>query len=81
MLLGSKNRKNKIFIPANSKDTASSSMLEPRPSDITEKEEIIDEVRFDSLNLIDCNLVVIDTQGYELEVLKGFGEKIKIVFL
>ena len=78
--LGSENRKNKIFIPANSKDTASSSMLEPRPSDITfEKEEIIDEVRFDSLNLIDCDLVVIDTQGYELEVLKGFGEKIKIV--
>ncbi len=62
-------------------DGQSSSILEPRlhlrdKKDITFKtsKNKITVKRFDSLNLDSTDFINIDVQGYELEVLKGFGK-------
>ena len=43
------------------------------------KNEEVDVKRFDELIINDVNFLVLDVQGFELEVLKGFGEKIKSI--
>ncbi len=74
--LGGENVDQEIFI-ADGTSSDSTSLLEPRPSDITfsNKEKV--KIRtFKSLNLGKIDLGIIDTQGFELEVLKGLEEEI-----
>lgn len=74
--LGSKNEFMKIFI-ADGNDSSSSSLLEPRKSKISfSKTEEIEVKKFSSLGLDNIDIAVIDTQGFEIEVLKGFEEYI-----
>jgi FkbM family methyltransferase len=74
--LGSEDKEDKINI-AEDNHSGSSSIFSPRPSSIefVNKEKIIVK-KFSSLDLPVLDLAIIDTQGYELEVLKGFEEKI-----
>lgn len=59
-----------------------SSILEPNlhkeyyPEVVFDNEEIIQLKKFDSLGLKNVNFMSIDTQGYELEVLKGSKEQL-----
>jgi FkbM family methyltransferase len=74
--LGAKYGNANLYI-ADGIDEPSSSLLTPRESSITFSREREVELRtFQSLNLGAIDSVVIDTQGYEVEVLKGFGDKI-----
>tara|TARA_B100000886_G_scaffold337897_1_gene299620 strand:- start:874 stop:1650 length:777 start_codon:yes stop_codon:yes gene_type:complete len=75
--------KKEFLNKASENDGASSSILEPalhkdlhEEIKFHEKEEI-DLKRFDSFGIEDVNFLTIDVQGFELEVIKGFGEKIK----
>ena len=74
--LGSEDKEGEINI-AEDNHSGSSSIFSPRPSSIefVQKEKIIVK-KFSSLDLPVLDLAIIDTQGYELEVLKGFEEKI-----
>lgn len=78
--LGSENSKKVLNI--SSQFPSTSSILEPflhtqyYPEIKFDKKEIIKEVRYDSLNIQNVNYISIDTQGYEMEVLKGFGSKL-----
>lgn len=74
--LGSEDKEDEINV-AEHNYSGSSSILSPRPSSIKfiNKEKIIIK-KFSSLDLPELDLAIIDTQGYELEVLKGFEEKI-----
>tara|TARA_B100000927_G_scaffold28588_1_gene21203 strand:- start:192 stop:941 length:750 start_codon:yes stop_codon:yes gene_type:complete len=74
--LGSEDKEDEINI-AEDNHSGSSSIFSPRPSSIefVNKEKIIVK-KFSSLDLPVLDLAIIDTQGYELEVLKGFEEKI-----
>ncbi len=75
--LGSENKNEEIYV-ADGDSSGSSSLLEPRPSDITfSKKEMIEIKTYTSLGISNIDLAVIDTQGYELEVLKGMGDQIK----
>lgn len=83
--LGSKQEKKKMY--ASSNNFESSSFMIPKnhmkywPQIQFETVDNIEIVRFDSLN-IDMqkyNILFSDTQGYELEVLIGFGEKLKYI--
>ena len=75
----------KILHKATENNGASSSLLEPKlhlelHTNIKfEKNEEVDVKRFDELIINDVNFLVLDVQGFELEVLKGFGEKIKSI--
>jgi len=74
--LGSTDGTSQIFI-ADGYDSGSSSLLEPRDSDISFSTCVDINVRkFSSLEIGDVDVAVIDTQGFEIEVLKGFDEKI-----
>ena len=58
-------------------NSGSTSILKPRKSKITFSEKENVHVRkFVNLGIDNIDCAVIDTQGYELEVLKGFEEKI-----
>ncbi len=74
--LGSEDKEDEINI-AEEPHSGSSSIFSPRPSSIEflNKEKIIVK-KFSSLDLPVLDLAIIDTQGYELEVLKGFEKKI-----
>lgn len=74
--LGSEDKEDEINI-AEGNHSGSSSIFSPRPSSIEflNKEKIIVK-KFSSLDLPELDLAIIDTQGYELEVLKGFEKKI-----
>lgn len=74
--LGASNGTANLFI-ADGIDEGSSSLLTPRESSVSFSRERDVELRtFQSLKLEPIDTAVIDTQGYEIEVLKGFGEKI-----
>ena len=74
--LGSEDKIEKFYV-ADGYDSGSSSLLAPRESDITFTKIIDIEVKqFTSLGLENIDTAVVDTQGYEIEVLKGFNEKI-----
>lgn len=78
--LGNKDSKKLIYIAdrGENDDSGSTSLLEPRESKITFSENRLIEVKkYTSFDYSDIDLAVLDTQGYELEVLKGFEEKIK----
>ncbi len=74
--LGSEDKIEKFHV-ADGHDSGSSSLLAPRESDITFSKTIDVEVKkFTSLGLEDIDTAIIDTQGYEIEVLKGFNKKL-----
>lgn len=77
--LGSKDEIGEIFVAdvGETDSSGSSSILEPRKSNITfSNKETIEIKKYTSLNIKKMNCAIIDTQGYELEVLKGMEEKI-----
>ena len=58
-------------------NSGSTSLLEPRKSDISfSKSQTIKVKKYTSFQYSNIDLAVLDTQGYELEVLKGFEDKI-----
>lgn len=82
--LGDKNEKLKMYVASNNGE--SSSFIKPlnhlKYYNITFNEEIESEiVRFDSLdyNMDNYNVIVSDTQGYEVKVLLGFGDRLKFI--
>jgi FkbM family methyltransferase len=82
--LGSKNENRKLY-KSDGNEGLSSSLLTPelhlkvQPNiGFKESEEIIVK-RFDSLGLSTLNFLTIDVQGFELEVIKGFGEELEKV--
>tara|TARA_Y100000389_G_C17460902_1_gene521635 strand:+ start:1728 stop:2405 length:678 start_codon:yes stop_codon:yes gene_type:complete len=77
--LGSNDSISKLYV-ADGEDSGSSSLLAPRESEITFSNlEEITVKKFTSLGLENIDMVVIDTQGYELEVLKGFESYINAI--
>lgn len=87
LALGSKSEKKQIY-KSFGNDGKSSSLLAPnlhltvQPSIEFTQDKIIDVKRFDDLNIQTLNFVTLDVQGYELEVLKGFGEELhKVDFI
>lgn len=72
--LGSEEKKVNFFVSNNGQ---SSSILEPTnhltiyPQVLFEKNIEVEVKTLDSFNIKDCDMLVLDTQGYELEVLKG----------
>ncbi len=76
--LGNENS-NKLIHIANkgeNDDSGSTSLLEPRKSNISFGKTIIEVKKYSSFNYLNIDMAVIDTQGYELEVLRGFENKI-----
>ncbi len=82
--LGSKNEKKTIY-RSEGNEGKSSSVLSPEIHLVVQPDinfvdtEEIQIKRFDSLDLDTLNFLTLDVQGFELEVLKGFGEKLKNV--
>lgn len=80
--LGSVNKFENIYIAKKGAedDSGSTSILEPRESQIEFEDPIKIEIKkFSSLNIPRIDIAVIDTQGYELEVLKGFEHRLSEV--
>ena len=74
--LGSENTEEEIFI-ADGDSSGSTSLLEPRPSGVKfSNKEVVKIRKYKSLDIKNIDLAIIDTQGYELEVLKGFEDEI-----
>ncbi len=86
--LGSTNKKEQFFI-SNENMGESSSFLKPKKHEIvkpeitfTKSKMMLEIKKFDSLDINNIDFLNIDTQGYELEVLKGFQEQLKnILFI
>lgn len=82
--LGSKNEI-KIMNKSQGNDGLSSSILAPKlhlvvqPNISFKDTEEIEVKRFDSLGIDTLNFLTLDVQGFEFEVLKGFGEELKNV--
>jgi FkbM family methyltransferase len=80
--LGNENKEVEMFT-TESNTGASSSILSPKlhsvyyPEIVFSNKVTIEIKRYASLEGINANFLVLDVQGYELEVLKGFDEKIK----
>ena len=81
--LGEKEETNIINI-ANTNNNASSSILKPSlhldyfPEIKFESSEEINVKRFDNIDFqFYANFLILDVQGYELKVIKGFGDNIK----
>ena len=81
--LGNKNENKTMNISTDFPNT--SSLLKPRlhkdyyPDVIFDSKELVQIKRFDSLNIKNINFMSIDTQGFELEVLKGSIEHLAFV--
>lgn len=80
--LGDINTTKSMYISKNN-DSASSSILEPSlhlkyfPEVKFKKEEEVNVKRFDSYTeVFIANFLILDVQGYELNVIRGFGEEI-----
>ena len=79
LALGNEDIEKEIYIADEgvNDNSGSTSILKPRKSKITfSQKEKIQVRKFINLGIGNIESAVIDTQGYELEVLKGFGEKI-----
>ena len=80
--LGNTNEKLKLYKSDNKKGV-SSSILKPKlhtkyfPEVEFNSYELIEVKKFSSLENVNGNFLMIDVQGYELEVLKGFEDKIQ----
>ena len=80
--LGSENKLDYIN-KSKGNDGLSSSILKPdlhlkvQPSIKFDNKEEIEIKRYDSLKIQQVNFLTLDVQGYELEVLKGFGQELK----
>tara|TARA_B000000565_G_C23748097_1_gene363618 strand:- start:33 stop:770 length:738 start_codon:yes stop_codon:yes gene_type:complete len=76
--IGSKKQLSKIYISSN--DGASSSLLPPKehlnfyPDIVFSNEEIVKVEKLSNFKISNFDLMVVDTQGYELDVLKGSGD-------
>jgi len=86
--LGAKNEK-KVLYKSKENNGLSSSVLYPelhlsvQPKISFDDSEEIEIKRFDSLEIDSLKFLAIDVQGFELEVLKGFGkelEKVEFIF-
>ena len=82
--LGAKNEKT-ILYKSKGNEGLSSSVLHPKmhlsvqPDISFDHSEEIQIKRFDSLNIDSLKFLAIDAQGFELEVLKGFGKELENV--
>ena len=82
--LGSKNHSNTLY-KSHGNEGKSSSILEPsyhlkvQPDIQFNEREKITVKRFDDLGIDTLNFLTIDVQGYELEVIKGFGDSLNDV--
>jgi FkbM family methyltransferase len=80
--IGSEEKEADFFVASNGQ---SSSVLKPKlhatqyPDIIFDKIETVKIKTLDSFNLIGYNYLAIDTQGYELEVLKGAKNTLKSI--
>lgn len=77
--LGNKNSTELIYIADKGKfdDSGSTSLKEPRISNITfSTSRNIEVKKYSSFEYSKIDIAVLDTQGYELEVLQGFEDKI-----
>ena len=82
--LGNENKEVSMFVEKINSGQ-SSSILKPKyhliqyPDIVFDNTEIVDMIRLDSFDkdLSDYNLIVIDVQGYELEVFKGAEDTLK----
>tara|TARA_X000001036_G_C20636816_1_gene789413 strand:+ start:309 stop:1070 length:762 start_codon:yes stop_codon:yes gene_type:complete len=77
--LGNENSSKLIYIADKGKndDSGSTSLKEPKKSNITFSTSRTIEVRkYSSFRYSKIDLAILDTQGYELEVLEGFESKI-----
>ena len=77
--LGNENSNKVIYIAdkGENDDSGSTSLLEPRKSDISFGKRIIEVKKYSSFDYSNIDIAVLDTQGYELEVLKGFENKLQ----
>lgn len=77
--LGNENSNKVIYIADKGEDddSGSTSLLKPRKSDISFSKRIIEVKKYSSFDYSDIDIAVLDTQGYELEVLKGFENKLQ----
>jgi len=79
--LGNKNSRTQIFHSIEN-DGQSSSLLKPKLHKYVQPKINFDESfevelrRFEDLEIEDINFLIMDVQGFELEVLKGFGKKL-----
>jgi FkbM family methyltransferase len=82
--LGNENSLSKMY-HSSGNEGQSSSLLEPKvhkkvQPEIEFKEKVTIEVkRFEDLKINDIDFLIMDVQGFELEVLKGFGKKLNQV--
>ena len=82
--LGSENHSSTLF-KSDGNEGKSSSILEPsyhlkvQPDIQFNEREKITVQRFDGLGIDTLNFLTIDVQGYELEVIKGFGDSLNDV--
>ena len=77
--LGNENSNKVIYIAdkGENDDSGSTSLLEPRESGISFGKRIIEVKKYSSFDYSNIDIAVLDTQGYELEVLKGFENKLQ----
>ena len=79
--LGNTNKKNDMYYSSENKGQ-SSSFLAPeihkkvQPNIKFQEKRLVEIKKFEDLNISRVDFLIMDVQGFELEVLKGFGKKI-----
>lgn len=77
--MGNENSNKVIYIADKGEkdDSGSTSLLEPRESNISFGKKVIEVKKYSSFDYSNIDIAVLDTQGYELEVLRGFENKLQ----